>query len=596
MIANRKELIDINIGLKGWPEEKDILAPCYYACDEEAQAVFHYLTNGQHYKQIDIEKINYRKTLATNFQNIVLGEPVLNEKGYLEDTKKFLEELKLEITNINNVLIKVGVKEEGLELFNLFVSETSPLLYNMGFADAIPHSAQVAKKCIFEAYRREGTNSQILQSAMVGWIHDPKVPIKYSWSNLATHPIIGSAIALDVLNKPKLKEKLDTYITKYFITTTVNSEKFIKGVVEALAINNDSEYVLRNGILYRPEWAPGPKEPGGVIDQIAAMPEEYIKELGIKLTPEQLAQKLEENAVKWFEAPVNKGDTYDIDGDLGIILEQIKLQTGIRGYIKSTFEKAIHYSFNKIDHCKNKPADEIFYDILNARISDQETLKNLHDSLKSLETLKEEIYEVIEVSGTSLFTHYLGVQDSTIAALALEIADPLLLSPQKLMAEGVKLTSLQQMDDFLVSFEKNIRYLPKEARNDGKIWQRDLYFSIIEAADELTYQNKTKVFLEKFHQYGDKYKPFATPYNSEIDIGIVEEQISKLAIMIRDPLTWINLQQRRDFASTNRYDSSEQDKLEILIETLKRYYDRAVEESPEMFGLIKIEETVSNQN
>lgn len=588
MIPDIKELEKINEGLAGWPDTNEILAPGMVPTREESSGIFNFIHNKVQLPEEIFNTLAIRKMHVKNFQNFITGIPISGINVYKLRTNKFLSDLQQELLDINKVFEKINLSNTEKELFNSFVSKTASILYNMGFSDAIPHAGQVTRKCIVEAYKRATTTTEILQSAMVGWVHDPKVPFKVSWSNLSTHPIIASAIADNVLNQPDFLEKLKHYFEHLPLEDKAISENFTKGIVEALAINNDSEYVLKNGILNRPEWAPGPAEPAGVIDQIYSLSKEQLSLMGINITPEKLAQSIKSNAIKRFEASANRNKLEKFEKSIEMVLKNVYLETGIRGIPVKVFKKAIKSLTYKYHFLENLDPMEVYNQILQGEIESQELIADLSNSLKLVSSPDNNVFEVPKVSGLSLFNHHIEVENASIAALSLEIADPLLLSPHKLLEGGAKNSAIEQIEDFLVSFERNVKFLPKDAQASGRIWQRDLYYSILAATDELTGNNKLESFHSKFDHLPDEYKLFQTNSSHKLNLEIIEKQVKDLTLMIKDPDSWKNPAKNKDFTNFIHKEALQEEKFQLLFETLKKYYDSAAEKSPEMFGLIPI--------
>lgn len=588
MLPVKNEIEHINEGLAGWVDNPDILAIQLYPTKQISNCIFNLIHNNIQPNEEEILELARNKTCNANFQRFIIKKLTREMTVYENESREFLCDLALEIKGLDNIIRQIGLSEEEIELFHLFISRTSPILFYMGFSDAINHAAQVAQKCILEAYKRNARNFEILQTAMVGWIHDPKVPLKYSWSNLTTHPIIASAVAINVLHQEDIFHKLKHYLNRCSQNSALKTENYINGIAEALAINNDSEYVLHNGILYRPKWASGPFEPGGVIDQILELSENDLVAMGIEHTPGEMAKILEKNAVFWFETSIEGSKIKEFNKEINLILKHLQFETGIRGLKLKVFEKLIRPIVNKHFNKDTFSAREIFEDLIQGKIQNKQFEEDLRNSFSLDKQQNKDLFVIPMVSGTSLFSHNLELENFTIAALILEIADPLLLSPHKLMVEGVKETSLEQIEDFLESFDKNIIHLPKDSSIGGKIWQRDLYFSLIKAADELTNKNKQAEFNLKLKHLEAKYHPFLTISTEEINLHIIEDQIKQLISLIKDPETWINNETGENYANIKRKNLSEAEKIEKLFNCLKNNYDIAAEKSPEMFGLLTI--------
>ncbi|MEW5818571.1 MAG: hypothetical protein AB1782_00135 [Cyanobacteriota bacterium] len=589
MLPIKNEIDNINVGLEGWSNDQTILSISYLPNSDIVSCIYELLHNNKEISNGQLTSLSKQKAHCVNFQSFIIKEPIYHYSSYVKETRDFIAELKYEINQLDKVFEKINFSTEAKHIFHLFVSRTSPVIFNMGFADAINHASQVTKKCIVEAYKRNSNDYELLQAAIVGWIHDPKVPLKFSWSNLTTHPVIACSIALKFLNQSTLKDAISKYLLKYFNNKDISPEKFINGIAEALAINNDSEYVLTNGILYRPNWASGPSEPGGIIDQILSLSDNELKSLGIEESPEQLANKVKENAIYWFENSAEGKKITIFESSIKTILSHIKLETGIRGIYIKAFEKSFKSVAPKYNFPTTTRPEKLFDQIINGEILNGEFIIDIRNSLQSSSITSEQIFLIPTVSGTSLFCYNIELENPTISALALEISDPLLLSPHKLLIEGVKSTVIDQIKDFLDSCIKNIIYLPNEAKSGGKIWQRDLYVSILQTADDLTGQNQLEQFVEKLNKYDNIYKPFKTNSSQNIDIVIIDDQINLLSNLITDPNSWTNVETKENYANIKRKDPANNEFLDKLFYILKENYEIAAQKSPEMFGLITVE-------
>lgn len=582
MFIQKEEINNIKNGLRGWPRDENILAIDYFPSESEADALYKLIYKDKKINEHNFKLLISNKTRSSNFHNFIIGDTLNNFDYYKAETEIFITELQEEISKLKTILHKICFTPEEIEIFLLFVSKTSSLLFNMGFTDAITHAAQVTQKCIVEAFKRNSFNYEILQSAMVGWIHDPKVPIKYSWSNLATHPIIACSIANIVLKEKDIYEKLDQYLHKQ---CSINTNDFIEGVSEALAINNDSEYVFKNAILYRPKWVPSPIEPAGVIDQLNSLSTEDLKTIGINNLTDNLVSIFENEVMDWFENSAQDKKITKFSKDIETTLQEIKLETGIKGIYKNIFNHSLSLISN--EHNINTETD-FFNQLINGEITDTNLISNLHKTICNFNKNNETVFISPAVQGNSLFCSHLEVKHAKTAALSLEISDPLLLSPHKLLAEGLEGTALEQIKEFLNSFEKNIKYLPKNAIAGGKIWQRDLYYSILNSADELSNKNRVNEFLSKYHNLDALHKPFFPNASNKVDLNVIDQQIIELIELITDPQSWINEITKENYGKLNIKSSENKTTISILFNTLKKNYDLATETSPEMFGILKI--------
>src|SRR5262249_41942347 len=87
-------------------------------------------------------------------------------------------------------------------------------------------------------------------------------------------------------------------------------------------------------------------------------------------------------------------------------------------------------------------------------------------------------------SATLLHHHQEVIESGRIAAKALVIADPMMLSPHK-VAVAYQNALIKRVASFVASFDDNNRLMPKDARANGTRWQRAVYLSMLVAADRL---------------------------------------------------------------------------------------------------------------
>jgi hypothetical protein len=85
-----------------------------------------------------------------------------------------------------------------------------------------------------------------------------------------------------------------------------------------------------------------------------------------------------------------------------------------------------------------------------------------------------------------LLAHHDDVDNGKIAAMALTVADPLLLSPHKIIESSFEETLGKRVRSFLNSFSANVTFLPQAQKAIGKLWQKELLDSMLKAVSELT--------------------------------------------------------------------------------------------------------------
>lgn len=541
-----EELSTIQNALLGWPHDSGIIAPSYYPDKAIEDAVLALIKDDAPLSENIIDLLTERKLSVLNFHYFILKQPLQQKtEAHLADTREFFRVLNQEL-NVSRDFFKqrFGFTANYLDFLAIVMAKTAPMFFFMAYPDAASHPAQVSLQCVIEASKRDAHDLELLQAACVGWMHDPKLDsVTMSWSNLATHPIIGSTIALNILNQEDIIEHLNACISETPDQNpnpqeVLNQENFIRGIVEALSINNDSRFVLENAILKKPPFASVGSE-DGLAQQL-----EFTE-----------AQALIYIAEERFRAPARGKFPPLIPKDLIDSLESTSLGTGLRGIKASTLEAAVKEVINP-----DTSASDIYAQIIAGKI-DQETANKLVDEL---DEYKKSIIDP-QVKGISLFSHHEEVCPSgRQAAYALAVSDPSQLSLHKVIELKQAPTVLEMIHTFTKGFEDNMTYLPKDAVMSSRLWQRDMYLSIIEAADTLTgkrYQEKAKETLN---------------LDERENYTIVCQDINQLQYWINDAKTWQSADNSHDFAHLHWENPDKQADFNMLLQTLKETYLKAL--------------------
>lgn len=586
------DLVKINQGISGWKNNTGILAPSYKPTTEQVNAIYQLIHNNKAIPKKVFNSLIKNKAFASNFQNLIINGKIqmYTSESYKLLTENFLSDLKQGMFTLDKTFDKIGLSKYEKTILHTFVSKTASILFNLGFADSINHSVQVARKCVIEAYRKKLSKPEILQSAIVGWIHDPKLPGNYSWSNLSTHPIIASAISLDILTQPDMHKLIADYLKKLkFVGKNIkNVEYFVKGVVEAVAINNDSKFVLDNAIFTRPSWAPGIPESGGVIDQLSSLSVQDLSKLGLKFDSQDLIRDITEIAIDRFYAPANMRKPASFNGDILRVLKYIQIETGLIGIKVDTLKKIFIELSDRYEFVTSQPLLTTFQQLLGGEIKDEEFISDLSSSIQDKHKNDNNVFVRIKVSADKLFSHHDEMKYAPDAALMLAIADRLLLSPHKILEAGVQNSVLGRLISFMDSFKDNVKTLPKSAQPGGRVFQRDLYVSIIKTADELTGQSNYSKFIASLIGLPEKYSPDKTIASKDINSRIIDNQIEYLEYLIRDVDNWKNADKGVGYGDINPKDADTKKEFNRVLEVLTKNYDFTIDHSSEMFGYIKI--------
>lgn len=530
-----EEMQGIIDSLNGWQNNSHIVGPRYFIEPDVVQALtFHFMEETPVPDGI-VERIALHKAQVQNIHNLLLGKPPIDPANLHNDALAFTTELNDRMVKLNQMLNQMGVSEEAIHLFNQYAAETAPLQYAMGFPDAVAHSADVAQLTFLQAKKHGATEPEALQALMVGWLHDPKLPGAISWSNLATHPAIASSIAKHLLNQPDTHTRLTQYLAKsrpssYFSScypcSSRNTESFIDGIVEALSINNDSQWVLKNVILHKATHTTL-SEPG-IADKRDRMNTDDC-------------QAIEQAFENRFAAPSQGEKPTRLSSQQLKQINRLKISTDLRGIIIAALQQ----------NGDTQPivTPEILKQLLNGNPSDQ-TLWNQVQQVFAAQDPAVFIANP-KVKGSTLASHHSEVKKAPLAALSLATADPLLLSPHKVIAQTKGNTVLERLSSFLNSLDDNLRYLPQEAQVDKPLWRKQVLESILTSAQEVTGN----------HQ----------PFNQQ-NAQDVQAESDALREHLLTPSTWQG--EHGDFANMAP-DASSPD-FQRLLSTLKKHYEAAV--------------------
>jgi hypothetical protein len=158
----------------------------------------------------------------------------------------------LQTMHANNVafLQKQGLSTNALKVVNAFVVATAPAMAKAGFTDYWSHASQVMKLMVkgLNRYETTVTESELLEAALVGWLHDGLKTNDFAANqfagNMVAHPVLAQAYAYNVLQTAPVAGALATFLNH----DTPAIEAFKNNVVACLGANDDSAFVLNAGL------------------------------------------------------------------------------------------------------------------------------------------------------------------------------------------------------------------------------------------------------------------------------------------------------------------------------------------------------------
>ncbi len=417
---------------------------------------------------------------------------------YQQEAFRFVLELLEQNHNTRNFLIRYfEFSKEEVQLFETFIGQTVMALFAMGYPDAAHHSSQVARLCVVKASKNGANRAELLQSIMVGWLHDPKLLNTLSIDNLSTHPVIGSAIAYSVLRQKSTFEKL----TAYLKPSGLKPLSFIRGVTDALSVNNDSRFVAERFIY----------------DQVSMqIVRHHGKELGNTLTKE-----LKETHQQRLSAPSNEEIPWAFSENLEIAISDTTMDSGFVGLKKQAWLNACIQA-NLINGCHQQQADSLYREAVTGQFKDKSKLKEIVQYLLHYNQNSESATVKWPINGKYLFSHHDEVSvHGKQAALALVCSDPLMLSPHKILEVRPNEEPLiQRLKSYIFSLKSNINDLPKFSQSSAFTWQRSIYLCLLKAAKKLVGGQQLHEFYQN-HQSTD-----------------ITEDLRTLEAMVLDEKTW----------------------------------------------------------
>lgn len=459
---SRNEIMAIRNALFGW---RDVggLGPDYFSEPEVDVALFSFITTGKKVPGSVRLMLSKGRARMVNFFELI--NPTLpavapaTAQKYLPEVSLFLKQLSEQAEIWRNGSFKnLDMSRSEQDLFFRVMAHTAPVLFNMGFADAIPHSGQVSRLTASMASNLGGRHSEVLQAAIVGWLHDPKFHpnIDVGKQNLATHPINAAGLAWCVFQDDAIMEMLAAYVNG----NTERAKGFVMGAVDALGINNDSRFVQMMVVL--PTYTRLVSELYGpsLAEQFKSVIEARLESAAKGVLPRRLPAHLHG------------------------ALSQIRLDSGLRGVSKHGLARAI----TEAGIQAGDPG------ILFDEILDGTTGLTLDELSRLKEGIARHALLRADVDSATLLHHHQEVRETgRVAAEALVIADPMMLSPHK-VAAVYDTDVLSRIDSYVKSFDDNMRLLPKGATQAGLRWQRAVYLSMLAAAAKLTRRPHVSTF------------------------------------------------------------------------------------------------------
>lgn len=439
-----KLIKNIILDLKG--ENKNAFSPDYI-CSEAKELMSKFFgekvqKDSGVYEQL-FKLLQEKKTVAENFKSMMIGDEFHPKAFFAGSVKTFLEEMSEQLKSISDMASKVGLKENEINYLRKIITDSAPTLFLMGHSDAIGHASQVCRKCMVDTKRQKADNLSILQSGIVGWLHDPKFSSGYSRENLATHPIIAGALLNEFVSSSQ--QNLYKILKDYDMKKSF--DLVIKEMQEALYTNNDSSYIVNNVLLAR-------------------MPYFSEKEELMQIVNKRLTASSKGN-----DAPI-------IPEKILAQLRQTQFETGIKKIDNERLNQAISNLFPSKEHDSLKP--DFLKLVLEGEYEPKSKAKDFIVELKKIGAISD-----TKISSNYLFIHQQELESARFLGENLVNADLLMLSPQKILKEGFEPTLFGRIQSFCNSFDDNIKNISLEHQQSAQQLQKKVFISMLNAMDKL---------------------------------------------------------------------------------------------------------------
>jgi hypothetical protein len=528
------EIFALCNGLLGWRAVRG-LGPDYFASRSVESALVDFVTDGKPLSTFAKRRLAQGRTCVTNFFTLINDRSpavLKSEKDYVDEVECFLTQLGVQVQIWKeSTFAGLDFSRAERHIYLRTIAKVAPVLFNMGFADAIPHAGQVSRLTASMANSLHARPSQILQAAIVGFLHDPKFHpgIDLEKQNLATHPVVAAAIAYAVFRDRSLLSSLRAY----FHGNTLKVDAFIEGIIDALAVNNDSRFV-----------------------QMFVMLPTFVKRIGDRFG-EDVAANLRSVMERRLESASKGIAPPSVPQHLHGCLEQIAFDSGLRGLNRATWANALQEAGITTERPK-----AVFCRIIagkHGRLTTEQFAK-----LRSYLSWYTSDHLSVRIRAADLLHHHQEVSAAGAkAAAALVIADPMMLSCHK-VASVHNTAVIDRLNSYVQSFDDNTRLLPLPVKRQGHQWQRAVYMAILHAADSLTGQNLLGEFLD-LHQ-----------------VEAVDRDIEGLRTLILHPGTWGEFAQAAGSPSENELVKRVLAALETSYIKLVNQYRQAVYEKTDL--------------
>ncbi len=407
------------------------------------------------------------------------------------DTLPMLQELATSVCLLHRCTVGLlGWPQAMWQVLLRWVAITTPILYGLGYHESVAHGAQVARWCVLSARLKAPTDVWLqLQAAIVGWFHDPKLHVRLSIDNVATHPLLASVMGRHILQQPWMHEAFYQAWRHHPPTGNANQQAAIKaperliqvyqGIEEALAINSDSRFVMDVFI---------------------------VPAIRRHLTTPELHAELDKLLAYWHAGEgllTHLPETSDAFKD---VLCKTTLHSGLLAINDAAWRDAYQWWVGS-NNISQPTSPEVFYQrILQGNAEASEAVQAFQQWMRQANLMDGTTFEQWEIPASLLLTHHRQVVNPMLAE-CLAAADPLMLSPHKiLLARPVEEPLVKRVKSFLRSLHDNMADIHSDGRLPSKMvdgWHRQVLMLLARVAkrfnDDDTVDYQQDYSIEDWH-------------------------------------------------------------------------------------------------
>lgn len=393
------------------------------------------------------------------------------------DTLPMLQELATSVCLLHRCTVGLlGWPQALWRVLLHWICLTTPVLYGLGYHESVTHGAQVARWCVLSAQLKAPGDIWLqLQAAMVGWFHDPKLHVRLSIDNVATHPILASIMARHNLMHPWMHNVFYDAWRQHppqTLGATLSGvgvpDKLVEvyqSIEEALAINSDSRFVMDTFIVPAIQRRLPTQE---LQDELTTFLNHWHDSADVGFVGEKMGALKSAVSEPLWEA-----------------LSETTLYSGLLAIKNESWAQAYQWLKATRGIGDGVSAERFYQRVLQGQVDTHDAVQSMQHWMRQAELMEETPFVKWAIPATLLLTHHQRVCNPVLAE-CLAAADPLMLSPHKILqARPVEEPLVQRVKSYLASLQDNMQDILDDNRLpkgmvDG--WHRQVLMLLVRVA------------------------------------------------------------------------------------------------------------------